>query len=310
MISVKRQEKTCLQGINRGDLPRYMLALGFFDCLHVGHRELIANLCALSELYDLKPAVFTFDDNFFKVLGETDKLVYTLEERRKMLADEFKIEAVFVGAPSSEFLKMTADQFLSYLENLNVGGIIAGEDFRFGRNAQAGMQELYAWAVSKGIICVTQPIKSEWNKKISSSTIRKIIENGEISIVNGMLGRRYFLESEVVRGRGVGHKYGFPTANLNISEDKVLPLDGVYDTRVQIGERWFKGVTNVGTCPTFDFHKRTVETHILDFDEDIYGEIIRVEFVDRIRCVVKFSSPEELKAQIDNDVKRVRESND
>ena len=307
---IKHQQQSMVALKERAQKTRYMLALGFFDCLHIGHRGLIANLCAVSEIYGLKPAVFTFDDSFFKTLGKTDKLVYNLEERQKMLFEEFGIDKVFVGAPSKEFLKMSAEQFLNYLEQLGIGGIIAGEDFRFGLGAEAGMKELSNWAVSKGILCITQPIIAEWNKKISSRDIRKFLENGEVSTANSMLGRRYFFESEVVHGRGVGAKYGLPTANLNISEDKVVPLDGVYDTRVRVGERWFKGVTNVGTCPTFDFHKRTVETHILDFDEDIYGEIIRVEFVEPIRCVVKFNSLDELKAQIHSDIAKVRDSND
>ncbi len=293
-----------------GKKPKYMLALGFFDCLHVGHRSLIANLCAVAELYDFTPAVFTFDDDFFKTLGKTDKLVYNLEERKKMLFDEFGIEKVFVGAPSKDFLKMRSEEFLIYLERLSIGGIIAGEDFRFGLNAEAGMKELSDWAKKNGIVCITQPIMAEWNKKISSTDIRKYLENGEVSTANSLLGSRYFFEGEVVHGRGVGATYGLPTANLDVNDDKVLPLEGVYDTRVLVGTEWYKGVTNVGTCPTFDFHKRTVETHILDFDADIYGEIIRVEFVERIRCVVKFNSLEELKAQIHNDIQKVRDSND
>ena len=309
-MRINFQEKTKLSKLNLDDMPRYMLALGFFDCLHIGHRGLLANLSAISEIYDLIPAVFTFDDDFFKTLGKTDKLVYNLEERKKMLSEELNINKVFVGAPSTEFLKMSADEFLRYLEILGVGGVIAGEDFRFGIGAEAGMKELSKWALSKGIICIAQPIKAEWNKKISSTDIRKYLENGEVSIANTMLGGRYFFEGEVVHGRGEGAKNGLPTANLNVLEDKVVPLDGVYDTRVRVNNKWYKGVTNVGTCPTYNYHKRTIETHILDFDEDIYGEIIRVEFVERIRCVVKFNSLEELKAQIHSDIQKVRESND
>ena len=310
MISGKYREQVKTLYLTFGGRPKYMLALGFFDCLHVGHRSLIANLCSVADLYGLTPAVFTFDDNFFKTLGKTDKLVYNLDERKNILFEEFGIEKVFVGAPTKEFLKMRAEEFLVYLEKLGVGGIIAGEDFRFGLNAEAGMKELTAWAIRNGIICVTQPILAEWNKKISSTDIRKYLEYGEVGIANSLLGSRYFFEGEVVHGRGVGATYGLPTANLNVGDDKVLPLDGVYDTRVLVGKEWYKGVTNVGTCPTFDFHKRTVETHILDFDADIYGEIIRVEFVERIRCVVKFNSLEELKEQIHNDIQKVRESND
>ena len=296
--------------INLGARPKYMLALGFFDCIHVGHRSLLGNLSAVSALYNLTPAVFTFDDDFFKSLGKTDKLVYNLEERRKILLDEFGINKVFVGTPSNEFLKMKAEEFTTYLEKIGVGGIIAGEDFRYGQGAECGMKELSAWAKEKGVICITQPIMSEWNKKISSRDIRKYLESGEVRTANSLLGNRYFVESEVVHGRGVGATYGLPTANLNVNDEKVIPLDGVYDTRVRVGSEWYKGVTNVGTCPTFDFHRRTVETHILDFSADIYGEIIRVEFVERIRCVVKFNSLDELKAQIYDDIEKVRESND
>ncbi len=293
-----------------GNKPKYMLALGFFDCIHVGHRSLLGNLSAVATLYNLTPAVFTFDDDFFKALGKTDKLVYSLDERRKILLDEFGINKIFVGAPSDEFLKMKGEEFTNYLEKIGVEGIIAGEDFRYGQNAECGMKELSAWAISKGKICITQPILAEWNKKISSRDIRKYLENGEVKTANSLLGNRYFVEGEVVHGRGVGATYGLPTANLNVSDEKVIPLDGVYDTRVKVGNEWYKGVTNVGTCPTFDFHRRTVETHILDFSADIYGEIIRVEFVERIRCVVKFNSLEELKAQIYDDIEKVRESND
>jgi len=293
-----------------GNKPKYMLALGFFDCIHVGHRSLLGNLSAVATLYNLTPAVFTFDDDFFKALGKTDKLVYSLDERRKILLDEFGINKIFVGAPSDEFLKMKGEEFTNYLEKIGVEGIIAGEDFRYGQNAECGMKELSAWAISKGKICITQPILAEWNKKISSRDIRKYLENGEVKTANSLLGNRYFVEGEVVHGRGVGATYGLPTANLNVSDEKVIPLDGVYDTRVKVGNELYKGVTNVGTCPTFDFHRRTVETHILDFSADIYGEIIRVEFVERIRCVVKFNSLEELKAQIYDDIEKVRESND
>ena len=293
-----------------GNKPKYMLALGFFDCIHVGHRSLLGNLSAVATLYNLTPAVFTFDDDFFKALGKTDKLVYSLDERRKILLDEFGINKIFVGAPSDEFLKMKGEEFTNYLEKIGVEGIIAGEDFRYGQNAECGMKELSTWAISKGKICITQPILAEWNKKISSRDIRKYLENGEVKTANSLLGNRYFVEGEVVHGRGVGATYGLPTANLNVSDEKVIPLDGVYDTRVKVGSEWYKGVTNVGTCPTFDFHRRTVETHILDFSADIYGEIIRVEFVERIRCVVKFNSLEELKAQIYDDIEKVRESND
>ena len=309
-MSRKYKEQTKSLYLTFGEKPKYMLALGFFDCIHVGHRSLIANLCALADLYNLTPAIFTFDDDFFKILGKTDKLVYNLEERKNMLFDEFGIEKVFVGTPSNEFLKMSAEEFLVYLEGFNLGGVIAGEDFRFGLNAEAGMKELSDWAKKRGIVCITQPIMSEWNKKISSSDIRKYLENGEVSTANSLLGNRYYFEGEVVHGRGVGATYGLPTANLNVSEDKALPLDGVYDTRVLVKNQWYKGVTNVGTCPTFDVHKRTLETHILDFNEDIYGEIIRVEFVERIRCVIKFNSLDELKTQIHNDIQKVRESND
>ncbi len=309
-MGIKFQEKTLTCKLNSAEKEGYMLALGFFDCLHIGHRALMANLCATAEFYELIPAVFTFDDNFFEVLGRDEKLVYTLTERMDVLENDCGINKIFVGAPSKYFLSLSASEFLHYLETLNVRGIIAGEDFRFGFDAECGVKELREWAISKGIITVIQPIINDFNKKVSSRDIRKYLLEGEVGLANSLLGGRYFISAEVVHGKGLGATYGLPTANLDVAEYKLLPLDGVYDTRVQVGDRWFKGVTNVGTCPTFDYHKRTVETHILDFDEDIYGEIIRVEFVERIRCVVKFNSLEELKSQIHNDILKVRESND
>ncbi len=304
------QLKTKLQTLDSSSKKGYMLALGFFDCLHLGHRALMANLCASADFYNLIPAVFTFDDNFFKALGKKEKTVYTLDERIDILENECGVNNVFVGAPSKDFLALSGDEFLSYLETINVRGVMTGVDFRFGKNAEYGIDELAKWGTPRHVICMIQPMLTDFNKKISSRDIRKYLENGEVNTANSLLGGRYYVCAEVVHGKGLGATYGLPTANLDVNENKLLPLDGVYDTRVKVGNSWFKGVTNVGSCPTFDYHKRTVETHILDFDEDIYGEIIRVEFVERLRCVVKFNSLEELKAQIHNDILKVRESND
>ncbi len=289
----------------------YMLALGFFDCLHYGHRQLMRNLKALSVRYGLQPAVFTFDDEFYSSLGCEDlKYVYTLDERISVIKNELGISKIIV-ATSKDFINKSGEEFLRFLEENNVRGVVAGEDFRFGINAEYGLDELKEWADNTGKVLVRQALIGVGGKKISTKDIRRLLEYGEVGIAKTLLCRRYFIDGTVAHGRGVGKSFGLPTANLYVNKVKALPQEGVYSTRIIIDGKTYKGVTNVGTCPTFgnDITK-SVETFIIDFDEDIYEKRVRLEFSERLRGTCKFNDKQELKAQIDKDIEKVVKEND
>ena len=288
-----------------------MLALGFFDCLHRGHREIVSRMLSVCELCNLEPHIFTFDDDFFEALGSDTRLVYLLEERLELFEEAGILRKnTLIASPSADFLEISADDFLAMLDGYKLSAVIAGEDFRFGKGAAYGMDDLEEWARSRGILAIRQPLLKEWDRKISSSDIREYLAMGEVAAANALLGRRYFVEGSVLHGRGVGKSFGLPTANLTLSPEKLLPFDGVYETRTVVDGVKYRSVTNVGTCPTFGETVKGVETHIIGFDGDVYGKKIRVEFVDRIRSIFRFDSKEELKRQIESDVRRVTESDD
>ena len=288
-----------------------MLALGFFDCLHRGHREIVSRMLSVCDLCNFEPHIFTFDDDFFEALGSKTRLVYLLGERLELFEDAgIPRKNVLIASPSADFLEISAENFLEMLDGYKLSAVIAGEDFRFGKNAAYGIAELEEWARKRGIIAIKQPLLKEWERKISSSDIREYLSLGEVAAANALLGRRYFAEGTVLHGRGVGKSFALPTANLTLPPEKLLPFDGVYETRTVVDGVRYRSVTNVGACPTFGETVKGVETHIIGFDGDVYGKIIRVEFVDRIRSIFRFDSKEELKKQIESDIRRVTDGDD
>lgn len=308
-MNVKAQ--TLEEQLKTNESGGYMLALGFFDCLHYGHRQLMRNLKALAVRYGLEPAVFTFDDEFYSALGYEDlKYVYTLNERISVIQNELGISKIIV-APSKEFINKSGDEFLRFLEENNIRGIVAGEDFRFGINAEYGLDELKEWALKTGRVLVRQALVGVGGKKISTKDIRRLLDYGEVGIAKALLCRRYFIDGTVAHGRGVGKSFGLPTANIYADKVKALPAEGVYSTRIIIDGTTYKGVTNVGICPTFGTDMlKSVETFIIDFDGDIYDKKIRLEFSERLRSTCKFNDKQELKAQIDKDIEKVVKEDD
>ena len=194
---------------------------------------------------------------------------------------------------------------------LNVGAVVCGADFKFGAGGNMGAEELKNWGKTNGIAVFVMPLMTEWNRKISSRDIREYLETGEVRIAEHFLGRRYFMRGVVEHDRGVGKSFGLPTVNISVDSRKLIPAEGVYDTRVRLADgAVYRGVTNIGARPTFGEDRKAIETHILDFDGDLYGKTLSIEFVDRLRGIFKFDSKEELRAQILQDIERVRSDTD
>lgn len=281
-----------------------VLALGFFDSIHLGHRALIEEAKEVARGLGAGTCVCTFDDAFFDLLtGCAVKEIYTLQERRKLLA-ELGVTCVKVFEASPARFSQSGEDFVNELfSEGDVAGIVCGEDYTFGAGASCDCGDLQRFCNDAGIVFhVARTVTMEDGAKVSSSAIRKLLSNGDLPGANRLLGRAYFCAGTVVHGRGDGRKFGIPTANLDVLREKLLPAFGVYQTVTEAGGVRYRSLTNVGGQPTFDISKPTIETLILDFSGNLYGKEITVSFIRKIRDIVRFPSATALKEQIEQDI--------
>lgn len=295
--------------IFRDTAPEYetVVALGNFDGLHRAHMRIIENCIRIAGECEKKSGVMLFSQHTRAVMGGDVRLITDEREKLAILA-EAGVDFVYICKIDENFLKMTPKDFARWLkETLHAANVCIGYDYRFAHKAQGDAQTLKKLGEEYGFsVNVTSEI-SDNQKPIKSTDIRTLIENGNVKAANTLLGRNFRLYGDVEYGLQNGRKIGFPTANMNYSKEAVLPKIGVYTGYTIVGGEKYKSVVNIGTNPTFCGEKVTVESHLLDFDRDIYGEEITIEFIDRIRGDKKFSGAEELKKQIAADAALARE---
>jgi len=285
--------------------PPAAVTVGVLDGVHLGHRSLLRHLVADG----LVPTVATFEPHPIEVLvpGEEPRLITTLSERLEIL-EELGVEQVAV-LDLARIRELSPVEFVERIlvERLNCQKIVAGVDFQFGKNRTGTVALLKSLGDQYGYACEILDLVIE-DGVVSSSRIRGLIESGAVSEAAEMLGSWYRMTNTVVEGDKRGRKIGFPTANLEPPPRKVIPADGVYAAFAHVAGRLHVAAVNVGVRPTFDTDgKRLIEAHILDFDADIYGEEIRVDFVERLRNELKFDSIDELVAQMHRDVAKTRQ---
>lgn len=279
------------------------ITIGSFDGVHQGHKNLVRETLHLSSWLQVKPLVVFFDPHPRKVLfpEANFKLLTTFEEKLDIFS-RFNIDVVIIPF-SSLVAQLTADLFVEqYLvDALKAKGIVVGFNFRFGKNRKGDPDYLIKLGVKYGFtVKVLNPVVFD-GVVLSSTYIRHLIEKGKMEEANKFLGHNYFMIGKVKRGRGVGKNLGFPTANLEIPQDKLLPPCGVYAVWVYHKDKKWKGAMNIGFRPTFKEKEFSVEVHVLNFNREIYEEKLKVEIVKKIREERKFSSLEELKTQIKKD---------
>lgn len=280
------------------------LTLGVFDGVHLGHRQLLARAFK----NDGRPAVITFDPHPVEVLapGTSPRLITNIGERLGLL-EELGAELVAV-LNLAEVRNFRPQQFVAEIleGKLNVSTLTIGDDFQFGKD-RAGDVGFLAEAGERGGFNVdVVGMVAEGGQTVSSSRIRTLIEVGSVSDASALLGSRYRVTGPVIDGDKRGRDIGYPTANLMPVERKVTPGNGVYATVTRVGGTDHMSATNVGTRPTFGGGARLIESHILDFDGDLYGEEITVEFVERLRPELEFKSVDELLEHMEDDVERSR----
>lgn len=292
-------------------LPPCVATVGFFDGVHAGHRFLIRELKEIAQAGNLKSVVITFSEHPRKVLdtGFQPELLSTLPEKLALL-ESTGIDTCIVLDFTPEMARLSAFDFLKDIlrDKYNVRSLLVGHDHRFGHNRQDGFPEYkqYGDALGMQVIQASRFSTSE-NQHISSSEIRLALHRGDIATANCILAGPYSFIGKVVGGFKIGRKIGFPTANLVADEQaKLIPSFGVYAVRVHWNNCVYKGMMNIGTRPTLDNGLHTsIEVHIINFDEDIYNQTVRVEFIQKIRDEQKFNGVDELTEQLRKDKEAV-----
>jgi riboflavin kinase/FMN adenylyltransferase len=291
--------------------PPCVATVGFFDGLHVGHRFLIEELKAIATSQNKKSVVVTFSDHPRKVLHSDfqPQLITTLSEKLFQL-ETTGIDTCIVLDFTIEMAKLSAYEFLKTIlfEQFNVQTLLVGHDHRFGHNRTDGINEYQQYGNQLGLeVIEAKYYSTETDHHISSSTIRSALKNGNIELANRLLTYEYSFMGKVINGFKVGHKIGFPTANIEPEDtEKLIPAIGVYAVRVRWNSRYYKGMMNIGNRPTMDNGENiSIEVHIIDFDTNIYNETVEIDFIRKIRDEKKFNSVEELVEQLHKDKQSV-----
>lgn len=282
--------------------------IGNFDGLHLGHKKIIDVVKRRSEENSTRSCVITFDPHPQKVLGRKEvSLIFPLGRRFKML-ESTGIDAVICLNFTRKLSKVSAEDFVKdiLLERLRIKDIVVGPGFSFGHKRKGNVDLLRSVGETHGFNTVVAEAARVDDRVVSSSAIRNLVRDGEISESNRFFGYDYYIEGVVVEGEKRGRKLGFPTVNLD-TEWEILPRPGVYATYVKLSDGFHGSITNIGIRPTFEESKLTVETHIFDFNDDLYGKEVRINFVERLRDEKRFESVDKLVEQINQDIVAVRE---
>ncbi len=286
----------------------HAVALGSFDGLHVGHRALLSACMETAEKYGIKSAVCTFDINPKKVLTGTVSLLTDNEEKVRRIND-VGIDDVCMERFDTEYAKMPPEEFFYkvLIGKCRAKCLVCGENYRFGAKGKGDTELLAELCKKEGLELAVVPFVQDVGETVSSSMIRKLIENGEVDRAQRLMTVPFSISGKVTYGKGLGRKMGLPTINLNFGEDSVIPKYGVYAVKVIFDGKSYKGAANVGVRPTVDGKKVNAEVNIIDFNGDLYSKKVKIEFLRFIREEKKFSGIDELKAQIQKDKKQIED---
>ncbi|QIB26145.1 bifunctional riboflavin kinase/FAD synthetase [Caloranaerobacter azorensis] len=289
-----------------------VVALGNFDGLHVGHQTLIKRTVDIAQKENLVSTVFTFDNHTTsKIKGKNTPKILISKNRKIALFKELGVKLLYIVQFTETLMHFTPLEFIEKIlvDILNVRKVVVGFNFKFGYLAKGDVKYLKEMGEKYNFDVIVVPPITKDNILVSSTQIRELIREGEISLANKLLGRQYLIEGKVIRGRGIGRKLGFPTANISFDSDIVIPKAGVYKTNTIVDGSRFPSITNIGFNPTFNGGKLSIETHILDYSENIYDKTILIEFIDFIRKERKFDDVNKLIEQVKLDIKTLKNIN-
>lgn len=284
---------------------RSVVTIGTFDGIHLGHKKILSRLIKSSKNKDLNSVVLTFFPHPRIILNKYNevKMIDTLDEKIIHL-NEIGIDSLIIHPFDKNFSLLSANQFIKdfLVDKLKIKHIIIGYDHRFGKGREASVTDLKNYADDYDF--TVEEIKAQEIEKItvSSTKIRNSINQGDIKTTEKYLGRSFNLTGKIVKGDGLGKKINYPTANIFIEETyKIIPKDGVYLVETIIKDKLFKGMMNIGHRPTIGTNVKSIEVHLFNFNEDIYGQVISIKMISKIRDEKKFSSIQALKEQLVKD---------
>lgn len=282
-------------------LPDTVIALGKFDALHKGHMKIIGKMKEISDKKCLKSVIFTFDNI-------SEKFIVSKKDKEKILSS-CGIDYIYCQKFNDEFKNTSAEDFFEniLIKKFNAKYIVSGDDWHFGKNKSGDVSLLEKMCGEKNIgFSVLKRIEIN-GETVSSSLIRESILNGDVKKANLLLGRPLSVEATVASGKRLGSKIGFPTVNFAAEKGRILPKNGVYASRVLYNGSSYLAMTNVGDNPTVDKNIDVrIETHIFDFEKNVYGEKMKIEFLDKIRDEIKFSSVNALVRQLEKDKEYIK----
>ncbi|MBD5432386.1 MAG: riboflavin biosynthesis protein RibF [Lactobacillus sp.] len=286
---------------------KIVLALGFFDGLHRGHQALIKHAKEIADQKGLPLGVMTFNHHPKEIYQNDKTFVYlnTLKEKEAKLA-QLNVDYLFVTDFDKKFSKLKPQEFIDdVLIKLNIDTAVVGFDYTYGPKDIANIKNLPKFVKGRFDI-VVEPKHMKSGEKVGSTTIRHAIEAGKIELANDLLGEPYTTSGVIVKGYRRGHQIGFPTANLQVEGNKVIPAEGVYATRTLIDDKWYDSMTSVGYNDTFENKELTIETHLFGFDEEAYGKPMTIAWYKYMRGNIKFSGIPELSAQLKKDQENIQ----
>ena len=293
-------------------IPHPVLTIGTFDGVHKGHQKIIDQLNNEAKKINGESVLLTFDPHPRMVLYPDThglQLIQTQDEKLEKL-ERMGLQNVIIYPFTFEFSRLTATEFIRdiIVNQLHVKKLVIGYDHQFGRNREGSIEFLKEIADTYSLDVIEIPAQIIEDSNVSSTKIRETLRNGNIGLASSYLGEFYTLKGTVVHGNALGRTIGFPTANLNIDDaTKLIPSHGVYAVQIERDGIWYDGMMNIGYRPTISKSTgQTLEVHIFDFSEDLYGTMLTVSFINKLRNELKFDGVDQLKQQLKHDEETIR----
>src|SRR5690625_2921436 len=296
--------------LSKEALPKTVAALGFFDGIHQGHRAVIGEAVDIAQKQHKECAVITFHPHpsvVLKQTNETIQYISTIDEKAELL-NEMGVDRLYIITFNKTLSKLSPEEFIKhFIVDLHIEHVVAGFDFSFGHKGKGNMKNIHSFGFDQFTTTVIDKIELE-DEKVSSTNIRKALKVGNVLEVNTLLGRPYEASGTVITGDKRGRLLGFPTANIQVDNLKLLPKQGVYAVKITVEDVIYEGMANLGVKPTFikEETQPTLEVFIFDFDQEIYGENVTVYWYEYIRNEKKFNGVDEIVQQLTKDEQQIR----
>ncbi len=287
-----------------------VVTIGTFDGVHVGHRKIIAQIKEVAEASGGETVILTFFPHPRMILNPEDesiKLISTIKEKAELL-EQLGVDHLIITPFSRDFSNQTAEDYIRdvLVNKIGTRKIVIGYDHHFGKDRKGSLADLLKFAPVYGFEVIEIPEQDIEDVAVSSTRIREALKAGNFETANACLGYPFFLTGKVMRGDRIGTQIGFPTANIAIEEKyKLIPGDGIFAVKVLVKDKTHTGMAYIGTRPTVNGSTRNIEVNLFDFDDDIYGQLIRMEFHHYVRGDMKLNGLDELKARIAQDKEEI-----